>query len=316
MKVVHVIDSPRRWGGTYVAARRIHEMLLSRGDSSIIVCLSDVKPTICYELKRFAVRVLMKIIKGTAYTTGLVGNYKMLSILNAKNADCIWIHSFHGEVLSLKDLRRLNCREIRVSLHDHWPLSGSNPNEYPPCGSIDQFLQRCKLRAYRQIKDRVQFISHSRYMYRLARQHLDSIGCQVVHVAIPIPHSFSPDTSVPRDNGCVLFVNSSSLDDPAKGFDRLRIALQLLKERGIRVDLKIAARLEERQLIYAFRNAAVLAFPSRIETLGLVKMEAQACGCPVVAFNETAAGEGVVNGVVVPPGDVVAYASALEKYLS
>jgi glycosyltransferase involved in cell wall biosynthesis len=64
------------------------------------------------------------------------------------------------------------------------------------------------------------------------------------------------------------------------------------------------------------RAADVVVVPSRREGLGLVAIEALACGVPVVAANVGGLPEVVrdgENGLLIPPGDAVALAAALDK---
>jgi glycosyltransferase involved in cell wall biosynthesis len=75
-------------------------------------------------------------------------------------------------------------------------------------------------------------------------------------------------------------------------------------------------RLAERDLQAVYAGATVFAFPSVHEGFGLPVLEAMAAGVPVVASDIPAVRE-VAGGaaVLVPPGDVVAWAEALEAVL-
>lgn len=67
-------------------------------------------------------------------------------------------------------------------------------------------------------------------------------------------------------------------------------------------------------LARAYREADVLVFPSRLEGLPLVPIEAMACGLPVVATNASSVTELVEHGktgFLVPPDDVAALAAAV-----
>jgi UDP-glucose:tetrahydrobiopterin glucosyltransferase len=67
----------------------------------------------------------------------------------------------------------------------------------------------------------------------------------------------------------------------------------------------------------AMARAAVVVYPARWdEPFGLAAAEAQACGCPVVAFRRGGLEEVIVDGVtgfLVPPDDVPAAAGAVSK---
>lgn len=55
--------------------------------------------------------------------------------------------------------------------------------------------------------------------------------------------------------------------------------------------ISFEGRLHFDQLVGYYRAADIFIFPSRFETQGLVAIEAMACGTPVAAFDDTAAGE-------------------------
>lgn len=68
----------------------------------------------------------------------------------------------------------------------------------------------------------------------------------------------------------------------------------------------------------AVASMDVLLNPSVTETFGNVTLEAMACGVPVVAADATGAAslvENAVNGWLVPPRDIAAYADRIESYV-
>lgn len=76
-------------------------------------------------------------------------------------------------------------------------------------------------------------------------------------------------------------------------------------------------RLEgSQELVNAYQRADALLFPSRLEGFGLVALEAQACGLPVVASDVAAIPEVVQDGVtgkLCPCDDVGAFAGAVRQ---
>ena len=65
-----------------------------------------------------------------------------------------------------------------------------------------------------------------------------------------------------------------------------------------------------------YRAATVFAFPSRYEGFGLPPLEAMACGTPTLVAAVTSLPEVVAGGaLLVPPGDVAAWAAALTRVL-
>lgn len=88
---------------------------------------------------------------------------------------------------------------------------------------------------------------------------------------------------------------------------------RLAGELGLADRVRLTGRLGRREVLDAMRSCHVFVLPSLVETFGVVVIEAQACGRPVVA---TVSGgpEDILTedtGVLVPPADVDALAAAL-----
>ena len=151
---------------------------------------------------------------------------------------------------------------------------------------------------------------------------------------------FSPDASVPREP---VVVHVGRLKR-YKATDHLLQAARLLKERGMKFTTVIVGdgddkpRLEalavklgldaevrftgfvpEAEKVNWYRRSAVLVENSVKEGWGLIVMEANACGTPVVAANSPGlrdSSKDGVNGLMYEYGDVPALAEKLEKLLS
>lgn len=83
---------------------------------------------------------------------------------------------------------------------------------------------------------------------------------------------------------------------------------------GIAERVTFRSGLSDEEIVEAYRAADIVCVPSLQEGQGIVALEAQACGAPVVATRAGGLAEAVVEGVtglVVEPGDVPALAEAL-----
>jgi len=82
--------------------------------------------------------------------------------------------------------------------------------------------------------------------------------------------------------------------------------------------LRVLGPVPHDELTYLYRSADVLVMPSRSESFGLVALEAQACGTPVVATRVgglvTAVADGI-SGVLVESTDAASVAGALRQVL-
>jgi D-inositol-3-phosphate glycosyltransferase len=103
--------------------------------------------------------------------------------------------------------------------------------------------------------------------------------------------------------------NGAGASDP----DQL---LALAQELGVADGLVLEDAIDQRTLAHRYRDADVVLVPSRSETFGLVALEAQACGVPVVAADvpglEAVVGAG---GTLVAGHDPVDHAAAALAYL-
>lgn len=94
----------------------------------------------------------------------------------------------------------------------------------------------------------------------------------------------------------------------------------LATEKGIRHRMTFLGRVDATTLRDVYRTAHVHTFPSTTsaEAFGLVALEAQACGCPVIASDLPGVRTVVKReetGVLVPPHDVPALALAIRSLL-
>lgn len=173
-----------------------------------------------------------------------------------------------------------------------------------------------------------------------ARVLRDSFGADPDRITIAPPGFDRPAVDpTPRDPPLVLSVG---LLAPRKGHDVLLSALAQLKDLRWQAEivgkthdenhaqaLKAQARrlgldtcvtfvgeLPPEQLIARFNAASVFALATRYEGYGMVLSEAMMFGLPVVSCDTGAVGTTVGEaGVLVPPEDALAFASALRRVL-
>ncbi|MBW4421263.1 MAG: glycosyltransferase family 1 protein [Myxacorys californica WJT36-NPBG1] len=108
--------------------------------------------------------------------------------------------------------------------------------------------------------------------------------------------------------------------DPTKsdGQERQRIE-QLVNQLGLADHTTFAGRVGHDLLPLYYTAADVCVIPSHYEPFGLVAIEAMACGTPVVASNVGGLKFSVVSeetGLLVPPQNEVAFATAIERILT
>jgi glycosyltransferase involved in cell wall biosynthesis len=91
-------------------------------------------------------------------------------------------------------------------------------------------------------------------------------------------------------------------------------SLQRLASRDPRI--RFLGRLSDRELIAQYQGAAAFVFPSLYEGFGIPPLEAQACGCPVLAANAASIPEVLqASALYFDPMDVNHMAAAMERIL-
>jgi glycosyltransferase involved in cell wall biosynthesis len=91
------------------------------------------------------------------------------------------------------------------------------------------------------------------------------------------------------------------------------------KAREVGVDARFLGFLDREELPAFYSTLDAFAFPSPVETQGLVAMEANACGTPVVGVDSGALSDTIVDGETgfrYPEGDVDAFRDGIERALA
>ncbi len=102
------------------------------------------------------------------------------------------------------------------------------------------------------------------------------------------------------------------------GDGRQKQRLQSLSERLPADRIHFIGKIPRLEMYRIYSACDIFAFPGIRETLGMVYLEAQSCGLPVVAFENGGIPEVVQNGItgfLTPPFEYPAYADALRRLM-
>ena len=368
MHVVHLNYSDSI-GGAARAAHRIHHAVRGVGvDSMLLVnraALSDptvvgpaTAPTRLLAKSRRILaspwRSLLKTATPGLHSPACIPS-RWASRLNRSAADVVHLHWINGEMMSIADIGRLTKPTV-WTLHDMWAFCGAehytdgvrsregySTANRPSCESgfdVDRWTWRRKQRHWQRP---MQIVTPSRWLADCLEQS-SLMGDWPVMV---IPNPLDTEVwrpldklrarqllNLPPDAPILLFGALGGDEDPRKGFDLLRDALQHLRgrvadlelivfgQRAPKQDLSLGFPVhhtgylhDDERLRLLYSAADAVAVPSRLEAFGQTASEAHACATPVVAFNTGGLADIVAHretGYLAKPFDVPDLAAGIE----
>jgi glycosyltransferase involved in cell wall biosynthesis len=266
--------------------------------------------------------------------------------INKLRPDAVIIHWISADCLSFGEIASIKA-PLFCYLHDFWLLA-ANEHYFSDgdrrhvdgyrrsnSGYLERLLWERKKKLFEKRTDTA-FVAPSKWAACVAKESF--IGSRHNCVAIPNPlenTSFRFDASKahkPRPF-VILFGAFGGRGNRYKGFADLVAALELVPTEistkfrvkvfgetapsyavnGVEVSF-LGELTTAEDLVAAYHDADLFAFPSRQETQGQTKIEAMACGLPVVAFERTACAEGIIHketGWIAPDGDIPAFRDGL-----
>ncbi len=283
----------------------------------------------------------------------IIGTYYFIRRLKKLNPDIIHLHNLHSSYINLNQLFKYLSmnKHIKVvwTLHDCWSYTGKCShyssiscdkwktecnkcpllNEYPK-SKLDntKLMYRLKKRTFNN-KSSINFITPSIWLLNQVKEsYLSKHSVQVINNGIDL-EVFRPIQSDFRSNhglqDKIIILGVASIWTKKKGIDIfLEMASKLDHRFKViivgtvmqKIDsnvLHIPSTSNQTDLACIYSSADYFINPSVEETMGLVTIEAMACGIPVIVSNRTAIPEVVNNecGVIVDKVDSEGFLQAL-----
>lgn len=244
----------------------------------------------------------------------------VVSAINASTCDIVHLHWING-ALSVRDIALIR-KPIVWTLHDMWAFCG-DAHYAEDCewmisfqGLPDNHPERLAFQLKEKFwQEPCQIVTPSQWLK-------DCVEASTLMRESPtevIPYPLCSDTwypmdkvqarqalGLPIDKCLILFGAVSGIRDPRKGFDLFQAAIKHLSqdtrdlslvafgdslpnddlELGLQICL-LGAIQDDETLRAIYSAADVFVAPSRLEALGQTALEAQACGTPAVAFDNS-----------------------------
>ena len=248
-----------------------------------------------------------------------------LKAINESDADIIHLHWFQNEMISISDLSKIKkpivwtlhdmwgfCGAEHISYDNRWYEGYLKNNR--PIGEdyidLNRWTWKRKLKYW---KKPINIITPSDWMEQNVKKSYLMKDWPVFTISNAIDikkwkpidkNSSRKILKLPGDLSLILFGSTSGTKDYHKGFDLLEKSLKKLQSINKKIGLVIFGEDEpaikpnfkfpifylgflqnSKSLIAAYSAADMVLIPSRVESFGQVASEANACSCPVIAFN-------------------------------
>jgi glycosyltransferase involved in cell wall biosynthesis len=244
----------------------------------------------------------------------------VLNVINKSDCDIVHLHWVKG-MLSVEEIARIR-KPIVWTLHDMWAFCGDAHyvenfewmTGFQNLSAADPERLAWQLKATLW-KEKQQLISPSQWLNECVRTSALMRHWPTEVIPYPIcSDTWHPEDQtqarlalgLPEDKHLILFGAVSGIRDPRKGFHLLLRAMQCLQSGkdeialvtfgdvsppdGLNLEFPVYSLgviQDDAKLRLAYSAADVFIAPSTLEALGQTSLEAQACGTPVVAFNNS-----------------------------
>lgn len=265
-----------------------------------------------FKFKNYIGIIIGKLDKNKNPTSYNLFNSPILKYINQSKFDLINFHWINSEMISLKDLLKINKPYV-LTLHDMWWISGTENYLYCSKNSIKNGLFENSLsNKLWKIKSNLKpvgVITPSIWLSNYAKLSPVTNKCKIETIPYPVDTKiFKPiklnsisKLALYRNNKIkILFVVFGNPKESRKGLDLLISSLKLINNDNI--ELVIVGRNfyyqnlkfnvffinyieSENQMNKLYNLCDLVIIPSRLDNLPNVALESLAVGKPLVAFN-------------------------------
>lgn len=333
MKVV-ILNTSERTGGAAVAAERFGKALERVGIQVEKLVRDDTwLNRFRFYWERLIIFLCNHLNRKNLFAVSIANTGTDLSgHPSVKDADIIHLHWINQGFLSLKDIEelvKLN-KPIVWTMHDMWPCTSICHYAWG-CERFHNECGKCPFLKSNSLHDLSYYVWKKKGFFKISSIQLVAVSSWLAEQAkkssltkdlevVVIPNAIDVSVfskkekieirkkfSFPLDKKIVL-MGAARLDDPIKGFEFLKDALNILscarndillvlfgaiKNDKLFFDhltvpyLSLGLLSDNDQIAELYSAADVTVVPSFYETFGQTIIEAMACGCPAVSFNNS-----------------------------
>jgi len=342
-----LVNTSELRGGAAIAAHRLMDALNHKGveatmlvgkkesDCAMVVSVKNKRfHRANFLLERLKIWVANGLSRKNLFAVDIASNGTDITQLEEfRRADVIHLHWVNQGMISLDGLQKIleSGKPVVWTMHDMWPFTGvchltyDCENYKSGCHDCPQLCRPAANDLSRKVFDRKQVLMDKYKVHfvavstKLAEKARESKLLQAQPMSV-IPNVFPVETfnfcdkqfsrealGLPTDKTILVF-GAARIDDPCKGLDQLKKALNILTQRGTfkadQLHLVLFGGIKkpealndlpishtnlgyvngEERLSQLYSAADVAVIPSLYETFGQVVVEAQACGCLPVTF--------------------------------
>lgn len=335
MKIIHLNQSDKE-GGASIASYRLHKSLLKHAVKSEFWVDKKISNDATVKIKlnffeRYARRMSnwcsKQIVKAIGikqksyFNLGIFGS-SWIHYLNNSDADIVHLHWLGNEILSLRQIHKIN-KPCLVTLHDEWILGyGFHIYSHQAYFKKETLIYKLITNYLRKIREKyhdknLYLIAPSKFMSNLIKNnHLykknkyKTIGHSISQDNwIPVSREIAKrEIGVPIKNYSILFSSFGGEKDLNKGFKDFSYAVKEFQNINPNIDISLifvgdfndssikdigipsismGILKNKHDLINTYCASDVVLVPSKYESFGLVAQEACILGIPVVAYENS-----------------------------
>ncbi len=251
--------------------------------------------------------------------------YFSKNLSNLSSSDIYHLHWFQHEFINLRDINKLPNNRIVWTLHDCWPIQGTEHYVLKKDQTNKIYLKlKMRIKNYKKnlIKNKnIHLVAPSKWMKEEALNSFENFTPNITVIPNAIPDIFFKELrknkarkllNLPLDKTLVLFSSLGGLKDKRKGIEIIIDLIKYLHNESsiefitigpfqeiIKINKEMIHYLGKindlKKLFHIYKATDMVLVPSLIDNLPQVATEAQACGRPIVCMRNGGLKDIVIN---------------------